>query len=169
VKQLRLRPCCIFSLRHRNSAFSLVELLLVVALMVVVAGLSLPQLPKHFSAFELDQTTRHLSYLMRYAQSLAVVHQKEYQLCFSTDRLSYWLEEEVENQDKSFQEIVGAQGKIFSAPKDIVVGAQQPLLHFYPDGTIDRARITLRNKSMKTKIISTQERRGQVDVFSPIN
>ncbi|MFA6378953.1 MAG: prepilin-type N-terminal cleavage/methylation domain-containing protein, partial [Candidatus Omnitrophota bacterium] len=83
-----------FFSKRRKSAFTLIELLLVVALMVVIAGLSIPNLPRHLSVFQLDQTTRHVSYLMRYAQSLAVVNQKEYRLCFSLDRLKYWLEEE---------------------------------------------------------------------------
>jgi len=167
-----------FFSKRRKSAFTLIELLLVAALMVVIAGLSIPNLPRHLSVFQLDQATRHTSYLMRYAQSLAVVNQKEYRLCFSLDRLKYWVEEESADkeagilqgaldQEKRFQQVAGEKGKIFFVPRGIAVEVEQSSIGFYPDGTIDRAVVVFHNKNQKKKMISTQERRGQIDVFSP--
>ena len=177
VRSFCARPGRAYVLKDQDRGFSLIELLLVVVLMVTVAGLSIPNLPKQFSSMELSAAARQLSSLMRYAQSLAVVHQKEYRLCFSTESARYWLEQKAaddaaEDLDEAldgqerFEKLNGPRGKIFSFPRGISLDAEQDLVRFYPDGTMDRARIMLTNANKKTKIISTQERRGQVDVLS---
>jgi prepilin-type N-terminal cleavage/methylation domain-containing protein len=178
VKRPRLLACLSSFLKAKPSAFTMIELLLVVALLVVVAGLSIPNLSKQFSSIGLDQAAKHISYLMRYAQSMAIVHQKEYRLYFSSDRLQYWLEQELlpeekdtvqefSEQNRGFQKMTKEQGKVFSLPLGISLEMEKEFISFYPDGTIDRIKMALDNKDQKKMIISTQERRGQVDVFSP--
>ncbi len=168
-----------FLCEAQKRAFTMIELLLVVALMVVMAGLAIPNFSKHFSSLGFDQTTKHVSYLMRYAQSLAIVHQKEYQICFSSDYAQYWLEEESLLQDTSapqpvlkkdagtgFQKVAGEKGRVFFVPSGISVEAEKTAIRFYPDGTIDRMRIIFKSANRKEIVVSTQERRGQIDVFS---
>lgn len=160
-----------------GAGFTLIELLLVAVLLAVVAGLSVPNLSKLYSTFQFRTAARHISYLMRYAQSLAIIHQKEYRLCFSVDRAEYWLEEEAGVEDpagvdridgeKNFQRIKGSKGRIFVLPKDLVLKIQNDTLLFYPDATMDKAEILLINSTQKEIIISTQERRGQIDIFTP--
>ena len=164
----------------RVKAFTLVEILLVTILLAVAAGLSIPDLSRQYSNFQLSTTAKHISYLMRYAQSLAMIHQKEYRIHFSADRLSYGLEEEVGTEegsvgvgspeaDKTFQRISGDKGRVFSIHQDILVETKNESLCFYPDGAMDRGEIVLRNKSQREIIISTKERRGQIDVLSPVS
>lgn len=161
----------------KRHAFTLIELLLVAVLLAVVAGLSVPNLSKLYSSFQFRAAARHISYLMRYAQSLAIIHQKEYRICFSADRAEYWLEEEAGVKDptaldridgeKNFQRIKGSKGHIFVLPNDLVLKIQNETLLFYPDATMDKAEIILSNSTEKEIIISTQERRGQIDIFTP--
>lgn len=155
----------------------MIEVLLVVTLMMALAGLSIPSLSKHFSSFSFDQTGKHISYLMRYGQSLAIVHQRDHQFCFSADRSRYWLEQEEDSvkeglspegldQEKKFEKLAGDRGKEFSLPSGVSVEAEKACVRFYPDGTMDKVRMALSGAGPKKVIISTQERRGQVDVFS---
>ena len=177
VKQILLRSDPFSFLRHRKTAFTLIELLLVIVLMAIFAGVALPNLPKQISAIQIEQTAKNMSYLMCYVQSLAVVHQREYRFCFSSDHLKYWIEEgpaetsgvpqASSDKDDRFQKIKGEKGKIFSVPSGIAADIENDVIGFYPDGSIDRIRIVLQNKDQKKIIISSQERRGQVDVFSP--
>jgi len=163
-----------FTNRYRL-AFTIIELLLVVSLMVVMAGLSLPNLPRYFSSVKLDQTARHLSHLMRYGQSLAVIHQKEYRLHLSLSELKYWLEEEVledarehkkgADEEKDFQRMAGEKGRIFSIPTGLTIEAEDPDIDLYPDSSMDRAQIVMYGKNNKKMVVSTQQKRGQVDVF----
>ena len=164
-------------MKLKRKAFTLIELLLVAVLLIVVAGFSIPNLAKAYSGVQFRAASRQISYLMRYAQSVAVIHQKEYRICFAQDRLNYWLEEEVKAEgdedqetlstEKSFQKIKGEKGRVFSMTSGISLEVQNDNIVFYPDATIDKAEIILRNKDQKEIVISTQERRGQIDVFSP--
>ena len=161
-----------------SGGFTLIELLLVTVLMMVLAGLSVPNLSRNFSSFSFDQAGKHVGYLMRYAQSLAIVHQEDYQFCFSADRSRYWLEQEAESvvgglaqenldQEKKFEKLSGDKGREFSLPSGVSAEAEKACVRFYPDGTMDKAQMILTNADQKKIIISTQERRGQIDVFSP--
>lgn len=61
-------------MRNRNTtrqAFSLVELLLVVAIMVILSTLLLPNLTNRRGQTEFDGTVRHMAALLREAQSKA--------------------------------------------------------------------------------------------------
>lgn len=162
-------------MRITNKAFSLIELLLVAVLLLVVAGLSIPDLSRAYDTVQLRAASRNISYLMRYAQSLAVIHQKEYRICFRQNPIAYWLEEAVADnsgtgmngEEKRFERLKGAKGRIFSLPSGVTVDVLTPNIVFYPDATMDRAQVLVRGKNQKEIIISTQERRGQIDVFSP--
>jgi prepilin-type N-terminal cleavage/methylation domain-containing protein len=150
--------------------FTLIELLLVAVLLGVAAGLSIPNLSKIYSKVQLKTTTRQISYLMRYAQSLAVIHQKKYQIHFSADRRTYWLEQEADasenGNEEAFKKIVGDKGRIFTMPQGIFLEAPADVIGFYPDASMDPAEIVVKNKEQKENVISTKERRGQIDVLS---
>ncbi|MCX5681505.1 MAG: hypothetical protein NT079_04420, partial [Candidatus Omnitrophica bacterium] len=60
------------------------------------------------------------------------------------------------------------KGRIFSIPQNILIETDTDSVSFYPDGTMDRVKIIFKNKNEREIMISTQERRGQIDVFSPV-
>lgn len=157
-----------------SRAFTLIELLLVVILLSVLAGLSIPNLPKHYARLQLQQTAEHIGYLMRYAQSASVVGQKEYKICCDTAQRTYVLREENFSGDhdlgaetgKDFTAVEGDKGRVFRVPQHLSWEAPSDCIGFYPDGVIDRAKIFLRTKNDEAMVVSTQEQRGRVSVFS---
>lgn len=82
------------SSRALNGGFTLVELLLVMALLAVVLGIALPTLSSFFKGRALDYEARRLLSLAHLAQSRAVSEGIPMQLWVDADENSYGLEEE---------------------------------------------------------------------------
>ncbi len=156
--------------------FTLIELLLVVVFLGVLAGLSVPHLPKHYARIQLQQAADHIGYLMRYAQSAAIVGQKEYQVCFYSAEKTYILKEQniVDEPDlkhrgtsENFSAVEGDKGQIFKLPNALSWEIPDSCVRFYPNGVIDKAIVFLTTGQGQSMVISTQEQRGRVNVFAP--
>lgn len=170
----------VFVRRNRSGSlsqgFTLIELLLVVIFLGVLAGLSVPHLPKHYTRLQLQQAADHIGYLMRYAQSAAITGQREYQICFHTTEKTYVLqgqnvadEHDPKRQDlsESFSAVEGDKGQIFKLPNALSWEIPDSCVRFYPSGVIDRAIVFLTTGQGQGMAISTQEQRGRVNVFAP--
>ncbi len=83
--------------RQRRAAFTLLELILVMALLVVVASLVTPTLAKFFTGRALDSEVRRFVALTHFAQNRAVSEGVPMQLWIDSRNGSYGL-----NQDKSY-------------------------------------------------------------------
>ena len=153
----------------RPRSFTLVELLLVVILLGLVAALAIPNFNPAFTKFQLQETGKNITYLMRYAQSRAVMTKKTHQLVFDEERSAYWLLQEREDPDgesrQSFEMVPGRYGRSFQIPKEISVEVQDQPIRFYPDGTIDKARIYVSNERKDYLTVSTLEQAGYVHLF----
>ncbi|HQL41960.1 MAG TPA: hypothetical protein PLO93_06690, partial [Candidatus Omnitrophota bacterium] len=156
--------------------FTLIELLLVVVFVGVLAGLSVPHLPKHYTRLQLQQAADHIGYLMRYAQSAAITGQREYQICFYTTEKTYVLqgqnvadEHDPKRQDlsESFSAVQGDKGQIFKLPNALSWEIPDSCVRFYPNGVIDQAIVSLTIEQGQSMVVSTQEQRGRVNVFAP--
>ncbi len=151
------------------SAFTLVEIMLVIVILGVIAGLSIPNLSQTYNKFLLEQTVSDISNLMRYAQGRAIAQRKIIQLNLDADKKHYWLQErsapeQEEKPSSSFQPIQGRLGRIFLIPREIVVSAENNTINFSPDGGIDKTTIVSCLKK-RCLTISTKEQRGYVLVL----
>ena len=145
-----------------QGAFTLVELLLVMAILVVVIGLALPSLSGFFHGRNLDSEARRLLALMRRAQSRAVFEGVPMRLWVDGKNRSYGLEEEPGYADldtKAVEFTVHEDlGLEFTNPKPAPLTAAAttareaakallaksrsphrnlPALRFLPDGSLD--------------------------------
>jgi prepilin-type N-terminal cleavage/methylation domain-containing protein len=166
-----LKPPSAQTVRERSSltGFTMIEIMLVVLILSILAGLTLPHFSRTYKNFELTKETQDLAYAMRYAQSRAVTKGKEMRLEFSPDFSSYQLAEEVEGDlpqeaERSFKAIHGRWGRVFQLPAPIKIESEEMYVHFYADGSMDKRHVFIcRDEPCLT--ISTKEQRGHVRIF----
>jgi len=150
-----------------QKGFTLIEIIFVVVLLGIVAGLAFPNLSQGYYQFQLNQKADNLAYLMRYAQSRAVVEGKKHRLLFVLDEKKYWLEQKKdtdEEVEESYHRISGRLGRSFTLPQKMTATTDTETALFYPDGRMDKIQITVCHKDY-CRTISTKEVNGYVYVF----
>jgi len=171
-----------------TQAFSLIELLLVVVILGIIAGLAIPNFSKAYTTLQVQQTAKNLLFLMRYAQTQAIIKQKEFRIDLDQENYTYQLKQasgvqptgepyfggtkpspekkEMDHKDKdAFAEVRGPQGRVFKCPPGVVLESPARFVTFYPSGDIEKLRIYLHNEKNKFFTISTQEQLGYVLLF----
>jgi len=143
----------------------MVELLLVVIILAVVAGLAIPNFSRSYVRLKLTQTAHQLSYGMRYAQSRAIRQNLQHKLVFDTNFKQYVLQTQAAVGESDFKRISGRWGRMFIIPTEIELQSPQHEVNFFPDGKIDRLRMYLCQKD-QCLTVSTKEQQGYVDVFN---
>lgn len=152
----------------RRPAFTLVEIILVVLLLSVIAGLSIPNFRNSLGKVKLQSSANHIAYVMRYAQSRAII--KNILVRFECDKTSgrYWLTEQEKEgtgqSDKPFVKLAHKMGKIFRLPDGVNIESDSSEILFYQDGRIEKQDIKLCGR-VSCFLISTREQRGHVNVF----
>ncbi len=146
-----------------QTSFSLIELIIVVAIMATIAGLSLPRLKTAYENIQLQQAAEDLASLMRYAQGRSAARQEHLQIEFNANFSRYRLANRKNGQTQGLE---GRWGRVFTVPKEVSIRFSDQTVSFYPDATMDRVRIYLTNEREKIYTVSTQEMRGRVQVFN---
>jgi len=148
-------------------AFTLIELLIVLVILSVIAGLSIPNFSKNFGHFELKKTAEDIVYLVRWAQLRAVNDKVNYQLVFFNDPQSYRiLRAETSNRvnTSDFIPLASHMGRIFKIPDSVKVKNDVKSLMIHPDGTLDKVRIHLTGQGGGL-ILSSLEQRGNLFII----
>lgn len=155
----------------KNRGFTLIEIILVVALLTVVLAVTIPNFDSSYKSLQLRSTVDHMAYLLRYAQSHAVAANRQVRLEFNGEFTNYWLSEEPKNDDgqindgDSWQRVRGRLGREFSIPENIDIKISEGAgMFFYPDGRIEKKHITV-CQNEKCFIVSTKEQRGRVQIY----
>lgn len=157
-----------------RNGFTLIEILLVVIVLGVIAGLTLPNMRGAYNDVILKTSVNDLAFLMRYAQSRAVSKASEVRLEFNSDNDRYWLTERSEEEGLSvFNRITGRHAKDYNIPFNVIVQNSQPTVTFYPDGKIEKFDMNVcRQTDLKTDkcfVLSSNQQRGAVHVFEEIS
>jgi len=155
--------------RQEDVAFTLIEIILVVLILAIIAGLTVPNFNPAYKKIQLQQTSDDLAYLMRYAQSRAVTKNHPVCLEFDSDLRKYWLAEEVSRESgeetaESFRRFPGRLGRTFSIPESVEVESEASTIQFYADGRIDKQHLFVCLESL-CYTLSTKEQRGQIRIF----
>ena len=156
-------------LRNRARGVTAIELILVVLVLSILAGLTVPHFGRTHKKFEFTNETQGLAQLMRYAQSRAVTKGKEMRLEFSPDFSSYRLTEEVwedllEEEERSFEAVPGRWGRVFKLPGSIKIKSEETDVRFYADGSMDKRYIAV-CRDGQCLTVSTKEQRGHVQIL----
>ena len=123
-----------FSGKRRFAAgFTFLELLLVLLLVVILAGVSYPVIKNNFNATQLPVFTKRLQALFVYLRERAIVERKVVYLTFEEVNTKYRVN--IGNESRTIESFV--------VPEKIRVETEQEQIAFYPDGSIDKVTINL--------------------------
>ncbi len=136
---------------------------------MVVAGIALPNFGKSFGGFQLKETAQHLMYIMRYAQSRAVIKGRIHRLEFEPDFSKYWITSSPDDlpveEAGNFERVPNRLGRKFSIPDNIEAESLKQTVWFDQSGNIDKVRIYL-CRSERCFTVSTQEQSGYVQTYN---
>lgn len=145
--------------------FTLIEILLVIAVFSIIVAVAVPNFTPAFAGIQLKNSTKHLSYLMRYAQSRAVSKNQHVRLVFNSDFSQYWLEEKNNNAESDeYDHVKGRLGRVNHVSGDLDIESSESIIQFYPGGTIDKIRIFVCYEE-RCNTLSTKEQRGFIHTF----
>ena len=127
----------------RRRAFTLIELILVLALLVIITSIAAPAMSKFIRGRALDSEARRLSALMHAAQSRAVSEGAPMMLWVDEKAGSYGLAAETSGQNGDVKaEDLSVDSTLQIAVLNLGTGAQTtfknlPAIRFLADGTVD--------------------------------
>jgi type II secretory pathway pseudopilin PulG len=151
-----------------QAAFTLIELFIVSAVILVLVGFSTPLFRRTFSDLELRETAANITSFITFAQHKAVSDSAICKLVFDYDRKTYRL-----FMASAAPGVEGALGyinpkdrfgRLFKMPADLKAEGRAAELFFYPDGHCDKFAIRLSNKNGKTITLATTGVLGNVTV-----
>ncbi len=144
----------------------MIEMMLVIILLAVIVGLSLPSFKKSFSGMELKNEAQELVYVMRYAQSHSVTKSIRVRLNIDLGSKKYFLTESDEDSAiQNFKPISGRMGEVYQFSPSLDIETNDYDLDFFPDGTIEKKQIRL-CLDKDCVVISTQEQRANIRMSS---
>ena len=125
--------------RERPQAgFTLLELLIVVLILAVVVGVSVPRFSRTFRHLQLQLFAADVAKLLTYASKRAVARGEMLRIHFDVEGRRYWLAQAQEASPKAkFKRVAGKFGRISSVPEAISLHPSAREVTFYPDGRAD--------------------------------
>jgi prepilin-type N-terminal cleavage/methylation domain-containing protein len=148
----------------RRSAFTLIELLLVLVIVLVILGLSFPDFKRARERLALRTAADTVVYAMRYARSRSVVDDVTVRMSLDADafRLEQSLTDGGKSGDQiSFGVIDGRMGRRVTLPSGVHFREAPAQILFRSDGDIDPVRFAVAGEKAAF-IISTKEMPGHV-------
>ena len=133
-----------------------IELILVIGIIVILAGISIPLFRGTFSNLELDAFARELQGTMNFLRQRAIVEGRVILFNIDTDRQEYW----AQIQDES------ARLKTYRIPAEIRLECENKEIAFYPDGDIDKVDMKITHQNNRSFILTTKGVFGGVKILS---
>jgi prepilin-type N-terminal cleavage/methylation domain-containing protein len=143
-------------------AFTLIELLMVLVILSVMAGIALPNFSNTFKKLELTRTADDISILIRWAQAKAISEQINYQFVFIENDRAYQIlredDPELNKNNPTFRPASGRLGRKLHLPRSVQVKDAKPV-RIYSNGSLEKVRFYLENKTGRL-MLSSMEHRG---------
>jgi len=143
--------------RSRRAGFTFIELVIVGAIILFLAGISTPLFKRTFRDLELKDAAYRISKVIRYGQDRAVIEEKTYKALFYFDKGEYRLVAED-------GEIGSRFGGPFYLPDGVTFKGGRDTIMFFPNGRCDKVSIYLKGGGDKSFEITTNTRGGYVGV-----
>jgi len=128
--------------------FTLVELLMVILIMSVVVGLSVPRFGRTFGHLQLQVFAYDVAKLFTYASKRAIAREEILRIYFDTEGKRYWLARAQGAAPKwEFERVAGKFGRINPVPDAISLDPSAGEVTFFPDGRADRFEMLIFDNS----------------------
>jgi len=131
----------------RQRGVTLLEILIVLALMALLAGIALPMLGSGVSTTELRGSARQLAAGLRSARSEALAQRRETFLLLDVAGKRF----KVDQDPREHKLPAGVELKLFTAQNDLVDGTTGAI-RFFPDGGSNGGRITVAAGTRKFEV-----------------
>lgn len=119
-------------MKKSDSGFTLIELVLVMALLAVFVGLTAPGFRGGFQRFTDERASSEMEELSRYARTVAIMRGVPYRLSFSKDDGSYRL---LRSEKGNFVPVDGTAGRRRRLPEGAQIQGLSLDVTFLPNGT----------------------------------
>jgi len=147
------------SARIRNNGFTVLEMLLVLAIAVIAMMVVLPNLSRGLAAAEMRSATRDIASSLRYSRGYAIASGKESEFNIDVKSNRY----SVSGRTKQYAVSDTIQLKLLTVDAEIK-NEGQGVIRFYPDGSSTGGRITLETED-RTRIVDINWLTGQIEIF----
>jgi prepilin-type N-terminal cleavage/methylation domain-containing protein len=150
--------------RYRPQAgFTLLELLVVMLIMSVLVGVSVPQFRGTFRHLQLQVVASDVATLLTYAGRRAVATGEVLRVHFDVEGRRYWLVTAPQGSpEEPFERVSGKFARVSSVPRPISFAPSTREVTFYPDGRADRFEMVISDDSPLTYRLATDVRTGRV-------
>lgn len=154
-----------------EKGFSLIEMIIVFAIIAVVAGIASPSFYKYRQNTNLKEATRELAADISYLKQSAVAENVHYRMIFNQAGNTYTIRKEspansgtyVDQSTKSPADISTAI-IIMGSPNDPSFTGGVPYITFQPRGTMSAGKVTLQHTSRLSTSTITTNLMGRVNV-----
>lgn len=158
---------------RRSGGFTLIELVIVIAIIGVLAGMLVPRLPD-ITAARLKSSSRKLSGVISYLYDRAAATQIVLRLTFDMEKNEYYIS--LLNTDNQFEETSFTFARRTSLPDSVKVSETRTsaqgrinkgkaFVHFFPSGYVERAVIHLKDDSDREMTLITSPLTGRVRIL----
>jgi len=155
--------------RPTAAGFTLIEIILVVVVISVLAGVAVPHFSRSFKNLLVQTTVNQLASVMRYAQGRSIAQRAVIRLIFKENLNAYQLQQATDtsdplNAEEAFEPLPNRWGRWFLIPVGVEAEATRRTIEFYPDGRIQKARVILCHEQ-RCLTVSSRDQRGRVLIF----
>jgi len=160
---------------RRAAGFTLVELIIVLTIIGILAGATVPLFRDTTEKLREERAMRDLYGTLKFAQERAISETTEYRVYLDEKKGRYWTSRFIADADdkKSMENATETDGEPTVLPEGIVLKktkARQDskrearYIAFYPSGACDVASVTVERKNGKSITVSTKGKLGQFKV-----